>query len=78
MIFLLGTDETRPVVERALDFAVRHGADVITLDLADLDGFHPWVAPFGLHIPLQWFVSYMGVVRQHPITTRRYMGIEKY
>ena len=39
MIFLLGTDETRPVAERARDFAVRHGADVISFDLADLEDF---------------------------------------
>jgi fructoselysine 6-phosphate deglycase len=78
MIFLVGADEMRKTTERALEFSLQHGADAIVLDLQDLNGFHPWLAPFGLHLPLQWFISYMGLLRNHPITTRRYMGIIKY
>lgn len=78
MIFLIGTDESRDVALRAANFATRHSADAIILDLADYKSIHPWFAPFGLHMPLQWFISYMGVVRGHPIQTRRYMGVENY
>lgn len=78
MIFLVGTDNSRDVALRAANFAKRHNADTIVLDLADLPSIHQWFAPFGLHMPLQWLISYMGVVRDHPIQTRRYMGIENY
>ena len=78
MIVLLGKDETRPVSQRILDFVVGQGADVIALDLAEMGDFHPWLAPFGLHLPLQWLISYMGAVRGHPISTRRYMGLMDY
>jgi fructoselysine-6-P-deglycase FrlB-like protein len=27
-----------------------------------------------LHLPLQWFNWYLGIARNHPISTRRYMG----
>ncbi len=78
MIVLVGTDESRDVALRAANFARRHSADAIVLDLADYKNIHPWFAPFGLHMPLQWFISYMGIVRGHPIQTRRYMGLENY
>lgn len=78
IIVLLGTDASRFVAERARDFAVRHGADVISIDLADLPGFHPLLAPFGAHLPLQWFNWYLGIEKDRPISTRRYMGIRPY
>lgn len=78
MIFLLGTDESRVVSERALAFAQRYGARTIVFDLKDMPGIHPWFAPLGLHLPLQWLNWYLGVERDHPISTRRYMGKVAY
>ncbi len=78
MIFLLGTDEARHVTDRAMTFAVRHGADVIAVDTAAYPGFHPLLAPFVAHLPLQWFNWYLGVERGRPISTRRYMGRVEY
>lgn len=78
VIVLIGTDESRFVAERARDFAKRQNADVIEFDLADHEGFHPLLAPFALHLPLQWFNWYLGVVRDRPISTRRYMGKVPY
>lgn len=78
MIVLLGTDASRFVAERARDFAVRNGADVISIDMAELPGFHPLLAPFGAHLPLQWFNWYLGVEKDRPISTRRYMGVQPY
>jgi len=77
-IFLLGNDETRPVTERALKFTQRHGGDCVVLDLADFPNLHPWIAPFALHMPLEWWLLYMGVLNEHPIATRRYMGLVEY
>lgn len=78
VIVLIGTDGSRFVAERARDFAKRQNADVIEFDLADYEGFHPLLAPFALHLPLQWFNWYLGVVRDRPISTRRYMGKVSY
>lgn len=74
MIFLLGRGEERSIAERALRFAQRHGADTIVMDFEDMPHFHDWFAPFALHLPLQWFNWYLGVERNHPVSTRRYMG----
>ena len=74
MIFLLGRREERAIAERALRFAERHGADTLVLDLETMPEIHEWFAPFVLHLPLQWFNWYLGIARNHPISTRRYMG----
>lgn len=78
MIFLLGLDETRSVTERALSFSQRFGARTIVFDLAEMPGIHPYLAPFGLHLPLQWFNWYLGMERNHVISQRRYMGKVAY
>ncbi len=78
MIFLLGTDESRPVTERALAFSQRYGARTIVLDLKSMPNIHPWFAPFGLHLPLQWLNWYLGIEHDHPVSTRRYMGKVAY
>lgn len=78
MIFLLGRGPERAVTQRALDFSQRFGADTIVFDLNDMPQIHDWCAPFGLHLPLQWFNWYLGIARNHPISTRRYMGKVDY
>ncbi|MBI5301802.1 MAG: SIS domain-containing protein [Chloroflexi bacterium] len=78
MIFLLGADETRAETERAMEFSRRHGASIIAFDLKEIPGIHPLLAPFGVHLPLQWFNWYLGVERNHPVSTRRYMGKVPY
>jgi fructoselysine 6-phosphate deglycase len=74
MIFLLGLDESRGITERALEFSRRYGAHTVVFDLADMPELHPGLAPFGLHLPLQWFNWYLGQERNHVISLRRYMG----
>lgn len=78
MIFLKGRGQERAVVERAQHFAERQGADTIVFDLEDWPAIHDWFAPFGLHLPLQWFNWYLGIARDHPISIRRYMGKVEY
>lgn len=74
MIFLLGRGAERAIAERTLRFAQRHGAETIVFDLDDMPEIHDWFAPFALHLPLQWFNWYLGIERNHPVSTRRYMG----
>lgn len=78
MIFLVGTDEARAVTQRAYNFAVKQGARTILFDLNEISDFNPYLAPFGLHIPLQWLAWYLAEERRHPLSTRRYMGKVAY
>ena len=63
MVFLLGTDESRGLTQRSLDFARERGARTIVFDAADYEGLHPLLAPFVLKVPLQWFVVYSALMR---------------
>jgi fructoselysine 6-phosphate deglycase len=73
VICLLGTDASRPVAERALAFAQRHGADTLVFDLAELPAIDPDLAHFAIHVALQWFAVALAEERNHPLSTRRYM-----
>lgn len=63
IVILLGTDESRPLVERVRDLAQTSGAHTLSYDLADYPGVHPLLAPFVLMIPLQWFAVYSALLR---------------
>jgi fructoselysine 6-phosphate deglycase len=78
VIVLLGTDTTRAIGERALAFCRRHGAETLVFDLAELPSIDSDLAPFGVHVALQWFAWYLSQERDHPLSTRRYMWKEPY
>lgn len=63
MVFLLGSDESRELTQRSLDFARQRGARTIVFDAADYEGLHPLLSPFVLKVPLQWFVVYSALLR---------------
>jgi fructoselysine-6-P-deglycase FrlB-like protein len=63
MVFLLGTDQSRPLTERALDVAARNGARTLALDAAMYGDVHPLLTPFVLLVPLQWFTVYSALLR---------------
>jgi fructoselysine-6-P-deglycase FrlB-like protein len=63
MVILKGTDESRPVVERVCEIALKLKAKLIVYDSKSYPGFHPLLAPFVLMIPLQWFAVYSSVLR---------------
>lgn len=63
MVVLLGTDDTRPMVERVAKIAEAGGARLIPYDLKSYPGVHPMLAPFALMIPLQWFAVYSTLLR---------------
>lgn len=63
MVFLIGTDESRPIVERVYQVAMTNGAKILRYDLADYGDIHPLLAPFVLMIPLQWFAVYSALLR---------------
>ena len=75
MVFLLGTDESRAVGERVLELAQAQNDRIITYDFADYGDLHPLLAPFVLHVPLQWFAVYSALMRGiTDLDARVYMG----
>jgi fructoselysine 6-phosphate deglycase len=78
-IHLLGLDETRPLEERALDFAKRYGKRLTVLDAKeyDLDGIDEevkgYIAPLVLNFALRVYANALADARNHPLSTRRYM-----
>jgi fructoselysine-6-P-deglycase FrlB-like protein len=74
MAVLLGTDESRFMTQRTLEFARRNGARCIVFDAADHD-IHPLLAPFVLKVDLQWFIVYSTLMRGiHDLDQRAFMG----
>lgn len=63
MVFLLGTDGSRPLVERSLAVAESAGARTLVVDAASYPGLHPLLAPFVLLVPLEWFTVYSALLR---------------
>jgi len=74
-VFLLGTDESRHTVERALNFVRRYTSDVIVFDYSEISaGLHPLLAPMVLFVPLEWFYYYLSIYKNHNPDNRRYYG----
>ena len=72
---LLGTDESRAMTLRTLEFARANGARAITFDAADYPGVHPLLTPFVLKVALQWFIVYATFMRGiEDLDERAYMG----
>ena len=63
MVFLLGTDESRDMTERAIAVSKAAGARALVLDAAAYPSVHPLLTPFVLMIPLQWFTVYSALLR---------------
>ncbi|MHB8890597.1 MAG: SIS domain-containing protein [Candidatus Limnocylindrales bacterium] len=63
MVFVVGTDESRPMTQRAIELSERAGARTLVLDAADYPAVHPQLTPFVLLIPLQWFTVYSALLR---------------
>jgi fructoselysine-6-P-deglycase FrlB-like protein len=78
-VFLIGTDESRHITERALQFVKKYKGETLVFDYADLSqGLHPALAPLVMFVPLEWFSYYFSVVRDHNPDDRRYYGVVEY
>jgi fructoselysine 6-phosphate deglycase len=72
---LVGTDDSRAMTLRTLEFARQNGARTITFDAADYPGVHPLLSPFVLKVALQWFIVYSTFMRGiDDLDARAYMG----
>lgn len=74
-VFMLGNDESRKTVERALSFVKRYTDDVIIFDVNDLGvDVHPMITPLVLFVPLEYFYYYLSIAKDHNPDDRRYYG----
>jgi fructoselysine-6-phosphate deglycase len=78
LILFKGEDETRPVIDRVERFAEQVSDDVLVLDSKNFelpgvsDEFRGLLGPQILHAASGRFSRHLSVVRDHPLTTRRY------
>ena len=75
MMFLLGTDESRELTLRTLEFCRDRGARTLVYDAAEYPGVHPLLTPLVMNSILQWFVVYSALLRGIlDLDERVYMG----
>ena len=75
MVFLLGSDESRSMTQRSIDFARSQEANVVVYDAAAYDDVHPLLSPFVLKVALQWLVVHSALLRGIlDLDERVYMG----
>ena len=71
-LFLVPTDSSRVITQRALKFVEKWKGTAIVLDYADFAmGLHDDLAPFVMFVPLEWFCYYFSIVRDHNPDDRR-------
>lgn len=74
-VFILGTDSSRHITERALRFVRKHGTEPLVFDYRECcQGLHEDLAPMVMFVPLEWFSYYFALVRNHNPDHRRYHG----
>ena len=63
IVVLMGTDESRPLVERVCTVCKTQGAHLLIFDAQKYPDVHPLLTPFALTIPLQWFAVWSTLMR---------------
>jgi fructoselysine-6-P-deglycase FrlB-like protein len=72
---VVGTDESRPMTVRTLEFLRANGARPFVFDAADHPGVHPLLTPFVMKVALQWFIVHATLARGiSDLDARVYMG----
>ncbi|KKO54539.1 SIS domain-containing protein [Paenibacillus sp. DMB20] len=78
-VFLIGTDASRHITERALRFVNKYKGESLVFDYKELSGgLHADLAPMVMFVPLEWFSYYFAVARDHNPDDRRYYGVVEY
>ncbi len=81
---LVGLGNNRPTEERVVKFLQRKTEKLVTLDAKSFDWTYvaewlqPQLAPIILNFIAAKYCDELSYLKGHPISSRRYMGIEKY
>lgn len=84
VIVYLGEDPSRPIGERAVKFLKNHTDKLMVYDAKDFDlhiipdSVRAILAPYIVGAASNSFVNHLAVYRDHPVSTRRYMGKMDY
>ena len=62
-IFLLGTDESRALTQRTIEFCKTRSNRLLVFDAADFGAMHPLLTPLVMNSVIQWFVVYSALLR---------------
>jgi fructoselysine 6-phosphate deglycase len=74
-VVLLGTDESRDLTLRTIDFCRAQGSDVLVYDGADFGKVHPLLTPLVMNSQIQWLIVYSAILRGITDLDRRvFMG----
>lgn len=62
-VVLLGTDASRDMTVRTIDFCRSNGSQVMVYDTAELGDVHPLLTPIVLNSHTQWLIVYSAILR---------------
>lgn len=62
-VVLLGTDASRDMTLRTIDFCRSNGSQVMVYDAAELGDVHPLLTPIVLNSHTQWLIVYSAILR---------------
>jgi fructoselysine-6-P-deglycase FrlB-like protein len=62
-VILLGTDASRAMTLRTIDFCRDNGSEVLVYDAAELGDVHPLLTPMVLNSHTQWLIVYSAILR---------------
>jgi fructoselysine-6-P-deglycase FrlB-like protein len=62
-VVLLGTDASRDITLRAIEFCEANGSQVMTYDAADFGDVHPLLTPIVMNSHTQWLIVYSAILR---------------
>lgn len=72
-VFLMDGGANRKLDERALKFTKRVTNKIITFDAGQYEDVSPLLSPFVIGVTWYWFAHTLSVLREHPLSVRRYM-----
>lgn len=72
-VFLMDGGENRKIDQRALKFTRRVTDKIITFDAGRYEDVSPLLSPFVIGVTWYWFAHTLSVLREHPLSVRRYM-----
>lgn len=84
VVIMLGVGSTRPMDERALTFTKKYSNKVTVVDANDFNYLNieesnkEYIAPLIMNHLVRYFAEKLSIKRNHPLSTRRYMGVVEY
>ena len=84
LLLMLGEDSSRPLMNRVVNFCKKYSNNLIIYDTRDFEMkginkiIRPIVAPYVLNSVLKRIADHISQMRNHPLTTRKYMWKTEY